>query len=91
MRNVLTIDKAGRIVLPKPIRDELELRPGDALEIECKGEHLTLRPVRGNVQMRKEQGVWVFYSGEPLSPETVEKTRQQIYLEREHRFLGRRK
>jgi AbrB family looped-hinge helix DNA binding protein len=91
MRNVLTIDKAGRIVLPKPVRDELELRPGDALEIECSGEHLTLRPVRGNVQMRKEQGVWVFYSGEPLSPETVEKTRQQIYREREHRFLGRRK
>jgi len=38
----LTLDKAGRIVLPKPLRDELRLEPGDALEIESSGEDITL-------------------------------------------------
>ncbi len=27
--NRLTLDKAGRVVLPKPVRDELQLSPGD--------------------------------------------------------------
>ncbi len=28
----LTIDKAGRIVIPKALREELNLEPGDSLE-----------------------------------------------------------
>jgi len=30
----ITIDKLGRIVVPKPLRDELNLRPGTVLEVE---------------------------------------------------------
>lgn len=41
------IDKAGRVVIPKPLREELHLEPGDSLEMESAGEQITLRPVRG--------------------------------------------
>jgi AbrB family looped-hinge helix DNA binding protein len=59
----LTLDKAGRVVLPKPLRDRLQLAAGDALHLESEGERITLRPVRQNVVLKKELGVWV-YQGE---------------------------
>ncbi|MDR1511946.1 MAG: AbrB/MazE/SpoVT family DNA-binding domain-containing protein [Propionibacteriaceae bacterium] len=33
---VVVIDKAGRIVIPKDIRDQLDLAPGTELEIETR-------------------------------------------------------
>jgi len=86
----LTLDKAGRIVLPKPLRDELRLEAGDTLELESSGEEITLRPARGNAQLRKKHGVWVFRSGEPLTPEIVEKTAHKVRQERENHILGKR-
>ena len=56
----LTLDKAGRVVLPKPVRDRLQLAPGDTLHLEMEGERITLRPVRQNVMLKKELGVWVY-------------------------------
>ncbi len=63
MATKLTLDKAGRVVLPKPLRDRLQLAPGDTLHLETEGERITLRPVRQNVMLKKEFGVWV-YQGE---------------------------
>ena len=60
MASKLTLDKAGRIVLPKPVRDKLRLEPGDALQLETEGELITLLPVRNRASMRKELGIWVF-------------------------------
>ena len=84
----LTVDKAGRIVLPKPLRDELRLEPGDELEIESSGQAITLRPLRGQAPLRKKRGVWVYGVGEPLSSTVVETTRRQIRDERDARNLG---
>lgn len=83
MTGKLTLDKAGRIVLPKPLRDELRLEPGDALEIESTGEEITLRPLRGQAQLRKKQGVWVFRTGEPLSASETEKVVRHVRQERD--------
>jgi AbrB family looped-hinge helix DNA binding protein len=91
MVTTLTIDKAGRIVLPKPVRDELQLSPGDSLEVESSEERVVLRPVRGHGRIYKKQGVWVMHGGTPLSEDVVEKTLEQIRREREQRFLGKPK
>ncbi len=58
------MDSAGRLIIPKPIREELHLKAGDSLEIESKSDQITLRPVRPQATLKKEQGVWV-YQGEP--------------------------
>jgi AbrB family looped-hinge helix DNA binding protein len=87
MSATLTIDKAGRIVLPKHLRDELQLQPGDSLEVNTTGEQITLRPLRGNAPLRKKRGVWIFETGEPLSEAAVEKTTREIRREREERLL----
>ena len=71
MATRLRLDKAGRIILPKPLRDELRLEAGDTLEVESSGEEITLRPSRGHVQLRKKHGVWVYSAGEPLSDAVV--------------------
>jgi AbrB family looped-hinge helix DNA binding protein len=79
----LTIDKAGRVVIPKPLREELHLEPGDALEMESAGEEITLRPVRGTGPLTKEHGVWVFHAGQPLPASATDRMLQQIRDERD--------
>jgi AbrB family looped-hinge helix DNA binding protein len=90
MKAKLTVDKVGRIVLPKPIRDKLQLAPGDQLELESLDDRITLRPARGTAQLRKKHGVWVFHCGEPLSASTVEETIAQVRRERDEGNLGQR-
>jgi len=82
MMTTLTIDGAGRLVLPKPVRDELQLSAGDSLELETSENEIVLRPVRGAATMRKKQGVWVMSTGKPLSGEVVNDTIRKIREER---------
>ena len=89
MNATITLDRAGRVVLPKAVRDELQLSPGDSLEIEASEDAIVLRPARGKGQMKKEHGVWVFHSGHPLSAETVNRTVRRVRREREKKILGR--
>jgi AbrB family looped-hinge helix DNA binding protein len=85
----LTLDKAGRIVLPKALREELQLAPGDALEVESSGEEITLRPLRGNAPLRKKHGIWVYRAGEPLTDSIVQKTMRDVRRERENQNRGK--
>lgn len=64
MTTKLTLDRAGRVSLPKALRRELHLAAGDSLALESRGERITLRPVRASMPIRKEGGVWVYRSGE---------------------------
>lgn len=83
MNTRLVIDKAGRVVIPKPLRDELHLEPGDSLEMETIGEQITLRPVRGTGPLTKEHGVWVFHSDEALPASATDDMLQRIREERD--------
>jgi AbrB family looped-hinge helix DNA binding protein len=85
----LALDKAGRIVIPKMLRDELQLGPGDWLELDNQGELLTLRPVRTTVPLHKERGVWVYRTGERLPASTADDTIRQVREERARAALGR--
>lgn len=78
MAPFLTVDKAGRVVIPKALREELRLEPGDSLEMERLGEAITLRPVRGSDPLTRKQGVWVFHSGQPLSASATDVVLRQV-------------
>ena len=41
-----TIDKAGRLVIPKPLRDHVGLRPGE-VEVTVDGTGLRVEPLAG--------------------------------------------
>jgi AbrB family looped-hinge helix DNA binding protein len=84
----LTLDKAGRVVIPKRLRDQLHLAPGDAFEAESAGEEIVLRPVRQELSLRKKHGIWVAYGGPPLSAEMTDAVLQSIRDERDAQNLG---
>ena len=86
----LQLDKAGRIVLPKPVRDGLQLAPGDTLELETSGEQITLRPLRGNAALHRKRGVWVYKAGDPLLEPTVRETLEQVRRERDLEVRGKK-
>lgn len=78
MNASVTIDKAGRIVLPKAVRDGLRIAPGDTLELEVDGERVMLRPKRPAPPLQKERGVWVFRADEPLTTGQVGEVLQSL-------------
>jgi len=82
MAATVTIGKAGRVVIPKEIRDALRLEAGDTLAVESEGERVTLRPVRGVAPSQKERGVWVFHGGKSLS---LDEANQLVREARERR------
>jgi AbrB family looped-hinge helix DNA binding protein len=82
------LDKAGRIVLPKILRDKLRLAPGDVLDITVQGEELTLRPRRVNPPLQRERGIWVFRTGEPLSAAEMRETQRILRERRDRRNTG---
>ena len=44
-----SIDRLGRVVVPKPIRDKLRLRGGETLEVEERDGVIELRPAATEV------------------------------------------
>ena len=80
MNATISIDKAGRLVLPKSIREALRLGPGDTLEIETEEDRLVLSPVRVRPGLQKEHGVWVCRSGKSANvsiPDLVDQQRDR--------------
>ena len=54
----LRIDKAGRLVVPKHLRERLGLSPGAELEVSDQPDGVLLRPVRSTPAMIKVDGLW---------------------------------
>ena len=84
----VNLDRAGRVVLLKTLRDELHLSPGDTLDLTVKGDEVTLRPRRGATPLQKERGVWVFRTGKPLTAGETEETLGNIRARRHRQNAG---
>ena len=84
----VTLDQAGRVVLPKKLRDELHLSPGDILDLSVQGEAVTLRPRRCASPMQKKQGVWVFSTGKPMASDETAEALGDIREQRDRQNAG---
>jgi AbrB family looped-hinge helix DNA binding protein len=76
-----TIDRLGRVVVPKRIRDKLHLRGGEALEIEERDGVIELRlaPSAVDVVETAEGPVLrALEEVEPLTDELVRDTLEQV-------------
>ena len=54
------VDKFGRIVIPKQLRDNLNLEKGTVLSLEERGESIVLSPLRRGSYLKENQGVIVY-------------------------------
>jgi AbrB family looped-hinge helix DNA binding protein len=88
MRGKVALDRAGRIVLPKAVRDQPRLSPGDSFDLSIQGEDVVLRPRRSSTPLHKERGVWVFRMGDPLTAAETEETLRNIRAHRQRRIAG---
>jgi AbrB family looped-hinge helix DNA binding protein len=55
----VTIDQAGRVLLPKPLRDALGLLPGTKVDVSRYGAGLQLIPAGRTARIVEEDGVLV--------------------------------
>lgn len=65
------IDAAGRIVVPKPLRDALGLTPGTMLDISRYGEGLTLIPGGRTARLVERDGRLVARSDTVVTDEMM--------------------
>ena len=57
----ITIDRAGRIVVPKRLRERFNLVAGTELEVEASGEYLRLRRVGAEPALTRKRGILVHH------------------------------
>jgi AbrB family looped-hinge helix DNA binding protein len=55
-----TLDRFGRVVVPKTLRDQLGLRAGAVIEIEEDDGRIMLRPVDDESPLIARDGILVF-------------------------------
>ncbi|MBI2238987.1 MAG: AbrB/MazE/SpoVT family DNA-binding domain-containing protein [Actinobacteria bacterium] len=73
-----TIDAAGRVVVPKLIRDELVLRAGQEVEISIRDGRIEIEPVTTPLRLVEREGVLVAEADTPLPPLTAEEVRDAL-------------
>jgi len=73
----ITIDAAGRLVVPKSLRDQFHLAPGSELEIEPISDGVIIRPAdRGPVLVNRE-GVLVHHGPQATDLDIAAFVRQE--------------
>jgi AbrB family looped-hinge helix DNA binding protein len=63
----LKIDNAGRLVIPKPLRDRMRLEPGADLEVEETAEGLLLRRISQKPSLIEQNGLLIHIGKPPKS------------------------
>ena len=80
------MDSAGRLVIPKKVRQAAGLKPGAPLEIQCRDGRIEIEPVPIELRFVRH-GRFVVALGkrrpsEPFAAETVEATLEALREER---------
>ena len=81
-----TIDSAGRLVIPKEIRQKARMEPGTLLEIRLRDGCVEIEPAPAKIRLERRGRLVVAVPREPvprLTAEVVEKTRRKLRRERE--------
>jgi AbrB family looped-hinge helix DNA binding protein len=87
MIETVTMDKFGRVLIPKTVRERLHLKPDQPLELLSRDGELTLRPTSPG-EIVEENGVFV-WTGE-VPQDSWEDITDSLREERTNAILGER-
>lgn len=73
-----TIDAAGRIIVPKAMRDTLGLKPGQPLELRVGDGRLEIEIASTPMQLKKRGKGMVAVPDEELPPLTADQVRETL-------------
>ena len=71
----LKIDKAGRLILPKPVREPQGFTAGNDVEAQETPEGIVLKPAHPRASMIKKDGLWVHTGKVPPEFDVVQSIR----------------
>jgi len=84
MSATIVLDKAGRMVLPKSIREQLRLRAGAKLRAEVVGDKLELTEEAAEVKIeRRKDGLPVIVGWEGFDAAAAVRETREDYLARQ--------
>lgn len=72
MNAIAEIDKAGRVVVPKKLREALHLVPGTRLSLRLDGERLLIEPESKPRGLYMDRGTLVYDAGPGPASDVVE-------------------
>lgn len=82
----ITIDKVGRVVIPKEIREEAGIEPGMPLTITCREGRIEIEPKRRPIRIEKKGRLQIAVSVDPgavLTRDDVKATQRRSRTEGE--------
>lgn len=78
----VTIDAAGRVVIPKQVRERFGFTAGSSLTLEEVGDHLEIRPVGRQVRIEVVDGRPLARVSGDVPPLTADEVRHLVERER---------
>ena len=72
MNAIAEIDKAGRVVVPKKMRDVLHLHPGTRLHLRQEGETIVIEPESKPRGLYMKKGTLVYDAGPGPATDAVD-------------------
>ncbi len=82
MATITEIDKAGRVVVPKKLRDSLHLVPGTRLSLRQEGDRIVIEPESRPRGLYMKRGTLVYDTGPGPATDAVD----EIAKDREARM-----
>jgi AbrB family looped-hinge helix DNA binding protein len=70
-----SIDKVGRLVIPKQVRDEVGLAPGSTVEVSIDGAGIRVESVTGTGFDERDGFLMIPAVGQPITDEDVRELR----------------
>lgn len=73
-----SIDRVGRVVIPKSLRDSLGLKPGQVLDITARDGKLEIEAAPTQMRLRSRRGGVVAVPDAELPPLTTDLVRETL-------------
>lgn len=73
-----TIDRAGRVVIPKPVRDEAGLEPGTEVEVWFRDGRVEIEPATVPMRLVEHSGRATIEAAQEMPPLTSAEVRNVL-------------